>query len=160
MDDKKYCQNCGSALDYKALFCPVCGETNNFGPTPPVRISQPLGVTILGALNLIGSLSFILIILAMPVTVSASQNGLTHVISFMPYYFILLIGIIMFLPFIFSIFFLMGYDFARVLMIIGAFFEIFTIIGIPWAILLLWYLTRPRVRAYFTQSRRRKKLTS
>jgi len=65
------------------------------------------------------------------------------------------IGLIIFplaiLSMIFAIALFTGRNWARILMIIGAVLDIITIAGILLGIILLWYLTRPRVVAYFKQ---------
>jgi len=55
------------------------------------------------------------------------------------------------LSMIFAIALFTGRNWARILMIIGAVLDIITIAGILLGIILLWYLTRPRVVAYFKQ---------
>jgi hypothetical protein len=55
------------------------------------------------------------------------------------------------LPLIFAIALFTGHNWARILMLIGAVLDIISITGIVWGVILLWYLTRPRVAAYFKQ---------
>ncbi len=148
----KYCQVCGSAVEQNAMFCPNCGETKRFSSTPPDRIERPLGVTLLGILQIIFSLGMFIIALTLITTGAASSTS-----SFAAFAPILeILGIMMLIPMIFAILFLMGLNFARILMIIGAILDILSIAGIIWGIIVLWYLTRPRVRAYFKQPRHRK----
>jgi uncharacterized membrane protein len=61
------------------------------------------------------------------------------------------------LSFIFAITFLTGRNWGRIFMIIGAILELFDFpIGIIIGIVILWYLTRPRIKAYFKQPKGRK----
>ena len=130
----KHCQQCGAPNDADVSYCQSCGAMN-FRPTAPSRIQRPLGVTILGILQIIGSLIILV-------------GGLAS--------FVLgPIGLIIFplalLPLIFAIALFTGRNWARILMLIGAVLDIISIAGIIWGVILLWYLTRPRVVAYFKQ---------
>lgn len=140
--NKKYCQRCGNVLDSGQSYCNSCGEANDFGANPPGRIKAPAGVLILGILQILFSLIFAVGALATP-----------FLASFLGVAFATAVGIILLIPLIFAILFLLGFNFARILMIIGAIFDIISLVGIIWGLILLWYLTRPRVRAYFTQSK-------
>ena len=140
---KKYCQSCGTALDAGTKFCPVCGETRDFLSVPPNRIKRPVGVLILGILQILGSLGAIF--------VGITLGGAAFL--FFPSGFGVIIAAISAIPLIFAILFIAGFNVARLLMIIGAILDIITLVGIIWGIILLWYLTRPRVRAYFKQPR-------
>ena len=61
------------------------------------------------------------------------------------------------LAMVFAIAFLTGRNWGRILMMIGAIIELFAIpIGTIIGIIVLWYLTRPRVKAYFKQPRGKK----
>ncbi len=129
---------------------------DNFDDHDSNRLEMPMGVLIIGTLNIILSLIFILSILAFPSfqTTTVMSNGqiVSHVTRpLIPGYISLIMVIIMVFPLLFSILFLLGYEFTRILMMIGACLEIFTIVLIPLAIIILWYLSRPNVRAYFQQ---------
>ena len=137
---KKYCQRCGNVLETGVSYCPQCGEARNFASTPPGKIKAPAGVLILGILQILFSLVFAIVALATPLL--AAFLGAT---------FATIVGAVLLLPLVFSILFIAGFNFARILMLIGAVLDIISLAGIIWGIILLWYLTRPRVRAYFTQ---------
>lgn len=138
-----YCQTCGTGVNAGSSFCPSCGETRNFLSSPPDRIKRPLGVLLLGILQILGSL----VIAAYGLSIGGAA------ILIFPAGFGIVIAIIGLIPLIFAILFLTGFNFARILMMIGAVLDILTLVGIIWGIILLWYLTRPRVRAYFKQGR-------
>lgn len=142
--NRKYCQKCGNALDAGESYCGQCGETSRFGSSPPNRIKAPTGVIVLGILQILFSLVSAALVFATPTL--ESLVGSTFAIA---------IGVIEIIPLVFAILFLLGFNFARILMLIGAILDIISIVGIIWGIILLWYLTRPRVKAYFTQSKRR-----
>lgn len=145
----KYCQKCGAANDAGVSYCQICGAMS-FGPTAQSRIRRPLGVTVLGILQIIGSLIMLLgggasFVLGL---ITSARGG--EVASLLGW-----IGLIIFplaiLSMIFAIALFTGRNWARILMIIGAVLDIITIAGILLGIILLWYLTRPRVVAYFKQ---------
>ncbi|MCL4435194.1 MAG: zinc ribbon domain-containing protein [Thaumarchaeota archaeon] len=131
----KYCQKCGAANDAGVAYCQHCGEMI-FGSTAPSRVSRPLGITILGAIQIIGSIAVLMI-----------GVGLSFLLG--P------LSIFMFplavLPLLFAVSLFTGRNWARVLMMIGAVLDILSIVGVIWGALLLWYLTRPHVVAYFKQ---------
>lgn len=107
-----------------------------FAPVAPARIARPLGVTIIGILQIIGS-----VVLLLLSTVIAAFGGI----------FGLLILPFAILPLIFAIGVFTGRNWARILMLIGAVLDILSIAGVIWGIIILWYFTRPRVVAYFKQ---------
>ena len=148
--NKKYCQACGTPMDSGAMFCPECGEARNFAPTPPSRIKRPTGVLIIGILQILFSLVFLLVGLTLTSIGTDFSSSF-----FIPGSIIFAFGLLMLIPFIFAILFIAGINVARVLMMIGAVLDIISLAGIIWGIIVLWYLTRPRVRAYFKQPRHR-----
>jgi len=131
----KYCQKCGAPNDPGVSYCQKCGSMS-FGSTAPARIERPLGVTIIGILQILGSLVFV------------AFGGLIAAFSGV-------LGLLIFplalLPLIFAIGVFTGRNWARILMLIGAVLDIITIVGAIWGIIILWYFTRPRVVAYFKQ---------
>jgi hypothetical protein len=131
----KYCQKCGSANDSGVAYCQHCGEMT-FASTAPRRISRPLGVTILGILQIIGSI----VVLIIGVGLSFLLGPLS-----------ILILPLSILPLFFAVSLFTGRNWARILMLIGAVLDIISIAGIIWGVILLWYLTRPHVVAYFKQ---------
>ena len=102
---------------------------------PQAPVSRPTGVTILGILQIIGSAIMIATGLG-----AAFFGGFSLVI--------LVLGVLS-LIFAFALF--TGRNWARILMLVGAVLDILSIVGIIWGVILLWYLTRPRVVAYFKQ---------
>lgn len=102
----------------------------------PERIQRPLGVTIIGVLQIIGSI-FTLVI------------GLGFAAILGPIGLIIIPFAVLPLVFAFGVF--TGRNWARILMMIGAVLDILSIVGIIWGIIVLWYFTRPRVVAYFKQ---------
>jgi Predicted membrane protein len=142
----QYCQECGSPVPYGMNYCPVCGSFN-IGPNPPARIPRPNGVLVLGILQIIVSAIYIGIGTFIgglgtamgPFGLIFAQLGLIFVV----------IGI---LSLIFALAFLSGRNWGRILMMIGAVLELLDFpIGTVLGIVILWYLTRPRVKAYFKQ---------
>ena len=133
----KYCQECGAPNDINAVYCRVCGSTK-FGPSPPSRISRPTGVTILAVLQIIGAMISFAVATAIAV--------LIPVIGIL-FYIVPIFGIIS------GIGLLIGKNWARIIAMIGAVIELFSVpIGTIIGAVVLWYLTRPRVVAYFKQN--------
>jgi hypothetical protein len=93
-------------------------------------LERPTGVTILAALQILGSL----------VTIAA--GAFLGVFGF----FFVAIGVVTLL---FALALLSGRNWARILMMIGAVLDILSIVGIIWGAVLLWYFTRRHVVAYF-----------
>jgi hypothetical protein len=105
------------------------------------RIPRPLGVIILAILQIVGSL--IGIGFGLFYTAALSSIGLGS----------LGLAIVAFeaLPLIFGIALFTGRNWARILMLIGAVLDIISIVGIIWGIILIWYLRKSNVVAYFKQ---------
>jgi len=131
----KYCQTCGAPNDAGVAYCQQCGGLS-FGPAAPTKIARPTGVTIIGILQIIGSL-IILAIGAFAATFLGPLGLIAIVFAV--------------LPLIFAIGVFTGHNWARILMLIGAVLDILSIVGIVWGVIVLWYFTRPRVVAYFKQ---------
>jgi len=147
----QYCQECGSPVPYGMNYCPVCGSFK-IGPNPPSRIPRPAGVLVLGILQIIGSAIYIGIgafIGGLGATAGAAYgypNGSMFALLGMLF---IIVGI---LSLIFALAFLSGRNWGRILMMIGAVLELLDFpIGTILGIVILWYLTRPRVKAYFKQ---------
>jgi hypothetical protein len=135
-------------------YCANCGSVK-IGPSPPSRISRPVGVTVLGIIQIIFSLSD----LALGLAIGGSLLSLSFVPGIGGIF--ALLGIVFVfagaLSLIFAIAFLTGRNWGRILMMIGAVIELFAFpIGTIIGIIILWYLTRPRVKAYFKQPKGRK----
>ena len=152
-----YCQECGSIVQNGVMYCPNCGSTI-FAQVPPARLKRPAGVTILGIIQLIFSMIDLLIGVFVGgafLTAAGFSGGsaLGGIFGALGVVFIFS-GL---LSFIFAIAFLTGRNWGRILMIIGAILELFAFpIGTIIGIIILWYLTRPRVKAYFKQPKGRK----
>ncbi len=138
----KYCQDCGNLTPVGVLYCQQCGS-NQFALTPPNRIKRPTGVTVLGVIQIIISIVGLVIGLLIAAFIGLFIPG-----------FSFLVVIVSLIPLFFAIAFLTGRNWGRILMMIGAVIELFNIpIGTIIGIIILWYLTRPRVVAYFKQPR-------
>lgn len=131
----KYCQTCGAPNDPGVSYCQKCGGVT-FAPAAPATIPRPLGVTILGVIQIIGSL----LILGAGLTIATFLGPLGLIV--LPFTV---------LPLLFALALFTGRNWARILMLIGAVLDILSIAGIIWGIIILWYFTRPRVVAYFNQ---------
>jgi hypothetical protein len=99
-------------------------------PSTAAPLQRPLGVTILAALQIVGSL----------ITISVGA-------IFGP--FGLVIDVFGVVTLLFALALLSGRNWARILVLIGAVLDIISIIGIVWGIILLWYFTRANIVAYF-----------
>ena len=139
---KTYCTKCGNPMETGQVTCPTCGEVNSPVAATGTKMETPLGVLILGGLQILFSLVVIITVFSSAAVSTAFGADVG-----------IFIGAVLILPLIFGIFFIMGYNFARILMIIGAILDIISIVGIIWGIILLWYLTRPNVVAFFHQGR-------
>lgn len=135
----KYCQECGAANDVGVTYCLSCGAMN-FGSMAPARVSRPTGVLILGIIQIVGSL----IVLFISSLISFALTPFLGPLALIIYPFAIL-------PLLFAIALFTGSDWARILMLVGAVLDIISVAGIIWGVLLLWYLTRPRVVAYYKQ---------
>jgi len=131
----KYCQTCGAPNEPGVSYCQKCGGLS-FAPTAPARIERPTGVTILGVIQIVGSIFGLVV-------------GLTAAAFLGPFGLIIVPFAV--LPMFFAVALFLGRDWARILMLIGAVLDIISIVGIIWGVVILWYLTRPRVVAYFKQ---------
>ncbi|MDG6915513.1 MAG: hypothetical protein JRM90_06045 [Nitrososphaerota archaeon] len=96
----------------------------------PGRPERPLGVTLLAALQILGSLIEIGVGLAFGIFGSA----------------LLILGA---LSLVFAVALLSGRNWARILMLVGAVLDILSIVGIVWGAILLYYFTRRHVVEYF-----------
>ncbi len=138
----KYCQVCGNLNPAGVIYCQQCGS-NQFALTPPARIKRPTGVTILGVIQIILSLVDLYVGLLLAAFLSLFIPGIGIIVL-----------IISLVPLFFAIAFMTGRNWGRILMMIGAVLELFNIpIGTIIGIIILWYLTRPGVVAYFKQPR-------
>ena len=138
----KYCQKCGAPNDPNAAYCMQCGDVN-FGQFPPGRIERPLGVTVIAVLQILASLGTIglgLIVGAI-IPVLGGAFGIA----------IIAIGV---LTLLLAIALFSGRNWARILNMVFAVIDLINIpIGTILGIIFLYYLTRPRVVAYFKQHR-------
>lgn len=136
-----YCPNCGKAYTEGAAFCPSCGSplraaTPAIPSTPPPTyagqgpVQRPTGVTILAALQIVGSV------------VDIALGLFLGIFGFV----IVVFGV---LTLFFALALLSGRNWARLLILVGAVLDIISIVGIIWGAILLYYFTRPHVVAYF-----------
>jgi|GEM_PF-2769355 ribosomal protein L40E len=132
----KYCQICGNLNPIGVMYCQQCGS-NQFGLNPPARIQRPTGVTIIGIIQMIFAIIDLLVALSIGSLIFAFAPGL-----------VLVLIVISLLPLFFAIAFLTGRNWGRISMMIGAVLELFDIpIGTLIGIIVLYYLTRPKVVA-------------
>jgi hypothetical protein len=118
------------------MYCQQCGS-NQFGLKPPARIQRPTGVTIIGIIQMIFAIIDLLVALSIGSLIFAFAPGL-----------VLVLIVISLLPLFFAIAFLTGRNWGRISMMIGAVLELFDIpIGTLIGIIVLYYLTRPKVVA-------------
>jgi tetratricopeptide (TPR) repeat protein len=103
------------------------------------RIQRPRGITILVGIQIAGSLLASAVAEAVAADLHASVYPI--VVPFV------------ILPSIFALALFSGRSWARTLMLIGAVLDFESFFGIVWGVAFLWYLTRPRVTAYFKQPR-------
>lgn len=137
----KYCQVCGNINPVEVIYCEQCGS-NQFELTPPTEIERPAGVTVLGIVQIIYSL----------VNVSISLLFASFFNSIIPGLSASMV-IVSLLPLFFAIPFLLGKNWGRTLMMIGAVIELFSLpVGSIVGIITLYYLTRPKVVAFFKSS--------
>jgi hypothetical protein len=142
-----FCPNCGKPYTEGAAFCPSCGRplqganpaappTANVQPQPGAPpMARPTGVTILGALQIVGS------VIEIGAGLILGIFGL----------FVLVLGI---LTLLFALALLAGRNWARILMLVAGVLDIISIVGIIWGAILLYYFTRPHVVAYFNGPKR------
>lgn len=131
----KYCQTCGAPNAPGVGYCQQCGGLT-FAQTAPARIERPLGVTILGVIQILGSL----VVLGVGLSTAVFLGPLSLIV--IPFAAI---------PLLFALALFTGRNWARILMLIGAVLDIISIFGVLWGIIILWYFTRPRIVAYFKQ---------
>lgn len=113
-------------------------QSGNFGIG--IKPKRPTGVAILAILQILGGIAY----LAIGVTSSALLRGLMGgilIVIFIPIgLFALITGIALFT----------GKNWARILALIGGILDLIDIpVGTIIGILMLWYFTRPKVKAYF-----------
>lgn len=138
----KYCQKCGHTNDANAPYCVECGNVS-FATNPPRRISRPTGVTIIGIFQILVSIVYIAVGLLLGALLSFLLPSLGVIIA-----------VASFLPLIFAFCLFSGRNWARILMMVGAVFDLFALpIGTIFGIIILYYFTRPRVVAYFKQEK-------
>ena len=141
LTSRHYCAACGKAEDRGTSYCHACGSTR-FVDYPPARIQRPLGITLLGILQVLaGVVSLIL------------SSTITALLSLTPFG-VLGLGLIVIsvLQIIFGAALLTGRNWARIIVMILAVIELISFpLGTVIGIILLIYLTRPRVVAYFKQ---------
>ena len=141
-----FCAKCGSTLDPNAQFCPACGTPVGQSASPisyssaPTPVQRPAGITILAALAGLGALAT----LAFGLVFTLFGFGLIFVA----------IGI---LEFGVAYGFWSGASWAWWLGMIVAVLNIlsiitFNVVGLFIGLAILYYLTRPHVKAWFKES--------
>lgn len=138
----KYCQKCGQSNDDNAPYCVECGNVS-FARSPPSEISRPTGVTVIAVFQILISIAYI----AVGLTLGALLSFLLPSLG-------ALIAAVSFLPLIFALCLFSGRNWARILMMVGAVFDLFVFpVGTIFGMIVLYYFTRPRVVAYFKQEK-------
>ncbi|MGI0092083.1 MAG: zinc-ribbon domain-containing protein, partial [Nitrososphaerales archaeon] len=152
-----FCRNCGATLDLVTLFCPNCGtpvspttqassaQKSSSLPTG-VRPLRPTGVTILGILAILAGIGTILVGLALGFFSIGSVTGIILILF-------VILGLIWFVG---AYGFWVGANWAWWLGIILAVLSIlsiisFNVVGLIIGLIVIYYLTRPHVRAWFHQ---------
>lgn len=143
-----FCPACGNPYTEGATFCPSCGSPlraatpgalstsppTYMGTGPPPQsqgpVPRPAGVTIVAALQIVGSIIDIALGLFLGIFGSV----------------VVIFGV---LTLFFALALLSGRNWARILILIGAVLDIISIVGIIWGAILLYYFTRKHVVAYF-----------
>jgi hypothetical protein len=133
-----FCANCGKQLAEGASFCSNCGAP--YQPSRGVAATayapgqsklaaptRPAGVTVIAALQIVGSL----VVIAIGLSVLPPLSALGA------------------LSLVFSLALFSGRNWARILMLIGGVLNVFSGVGIIWGAIVLWYFTRSHVAAYF-----------
>ena len=139
-----YCQECGQPVPHEYIYCPVCGSFK-IAPYPPSYIPRPAGVTVLGIIQIIFSAISLWVGMTFLGMTLAPAGGVFAIVGIA----FVVAGA---LSLIFAVAFLTGKNWGRILMMIGAIIELIDFpLGTVMGILILWYLTRPRVKAYFKQ---------
>jgi len=158
-----FCPSCGNELESNAKFCPKCGKQNEpQQPTRTVIPSRPTGITILGILHILGGIVFAAAALVFGAASTMMGN------SFMGGFMSVVGGalaavfvIVAILDFAIASALFSGKRWGRtvviVLSIIDLIFEVvsiaggnvFSIAGIILDLIVLYYMWRPHVIAYF-----------
>jgi hypothetical protein len=170
-----FCPKCGREIQEGIAFCPHCGFPQGETPLPPQRI-RPDGVTVLSILGMIGGvlgclLGAAYLIMAFAISAfseyglpSGSQEAIAALYPFLSGFgvFILGLGVLMFLA-AFGLFTgkRWGWHLALIYLVIslgtsgmvdvGSILESlpYVAVGAVINVLLIFYFTRPRVKAYF-----------
>ena len=128
------CEVCGSPIESVFRYCPFCGQQVNFTSFRSVNVPIPLGVILLAPTQIM----FSVVMLAVQVvnfSIFITGTSLLNILS----------GILLFY----------GYRVARYMAILAAFLLAVVFLSIPIdlliAVILVLYLTRPEVVAYFNQ---------
>jgi len=143
-----FCQDCGKPVSYGMSYCPNCGSVK-IGPFPPYSTSRPKGIIVLGIMQIL-LLPFYLLagfVIGGILLQYSAQPGIVGIM-----FHLLQIGVdfAVALSLIAAIGVLAERNWGRILMMIDAIIILFAFpIGTIWGIIILWYFTRPRVKAFF-----------
>jgi zinc-ribbon domain len=165
------CPKCGSTVEASAQFCPSCGAslaptgsipamttTGTFGgAVPPTRGTRPTGVTILAVLEILGGLALLAGGALLAVVGAIAGSGLIGGAGGI----LVILGLLSFVV-TYGLWTGKGWAWriALILSVVGIIFGAISIaegltgsvIGIIINLVVIYYLTRPYVRAYFGRS--------
>jgi hypothetical protein len=162
-----FCPQCGSEVSDNSPFCPKCGKQLNEPqqPTRTVVPSRPTGITILGVLHLI--IGIILLIAAVMIgAISGSMMGYSMmggIFGAIGGFIAAVIGILAIIYLIIAWALFNGKSWARKIIIILTIIDlvtgtitlaignVFEITSIILDIIVLYYMWRPHVIAYFNK---------
>ena len=159
-----FCQYCGAELASESSFCPKCGKPTSTEQTISPMISRPTGVTILAILELIAGI--ILVIGAVAIGAIASMGGHSMfgvMVSAIGGFIAAILVILAMLSFIISGALFSGKRWGRTVVIIFSIIDLilnavsitggngFAIGDIILNLIILYYMWRPHVIAYFNK---------
>ncbi|TMI29457.1 zinc ribbon domain-containing protein [Candidatus Bathyarchaeota archaeon] len=147
--DKRICLKCGRENEASATFCQSCGaplvpqpagmQRQATGPMGSgTTMERPLGVTIIGILQILGAIVYILV-----GTVFVAYAPIIGIILLPIGVIALIIGVAVFT----------GKNWARILMIILGVLDIISIVGILIGIIIVVYFRRQNVVAWYNQKK-------
>jgi hypothetical protein len=151
----------GVSGEIKSVICPKCSLKGKYifpeeKETPKIieeKFSRPLGITILAILQIIGTISLIILLIVIPLIFDESINEFMGfpILEFLIIYSLLMIPISLLLAYgLFT-----GKEWARFTSVLFQAISIitsilrFNILGVIIPILIIYYLYKPHVKDYF-----------
>ncbi len=156
-----FCSVCGKEVPDNYRFCPACGGSLGAGSPRPTVISRPTGITILAILQLIAGIIFV--IAAIGIGALSSMGGMSHfpMTTVLGGFIAAIFGVMALFAFIISGALFSGKRWGRTIVIIFSIIDlifeavsiaggnVFAIGGIILDLVILYYMWRPHVIAYF-----------